>query len=132
LHSLVLNKVAAHPFRAAMLAFPGLNDGVSEAFLNRIAYPAVIMAGLALHAYTGVMAYALAGQSPLKYAVALAAWALPGIAQLVVSYYAWQQSGSVVNSYSIWVLAWLVLCFGVTLFARVIRGRARAKRQRIN
>jgi hypothetical protein len=104
---------------------------VAEAFLNRIAYPAVMMTGLALHAYTGVIAYALAGQSPLKYVVALAAWASPGIAQLVVSYYAWQESGSGLNSYSVWVLAWLVLCFGVMLFARVIRARARAKRRRI-
>jgi hypothetical protein len=38
-----------------------------------------------------------------------AAIAYPIIAEAVVAYYAWQASGSKINGYSIWLLAWIVL-----------------------
>ena len=33
----------------------------------------------------------------------------PLIAEAVVAYYAWQASGSKINGYSIWLLAWILL-----------------------
>jgi len=56
-----------------------------------------------------------------EYAAALSALWLPVIAQIVVAYYVWQETGSGVNEYSIWILLWLVFAAVVALVARIER-----------
>jgi hypothetical protein len=57
-----------------------------------------------------------------RYVATASAALYPAIAEVVVAYYAWQESGSKINAYSVWILAWLVLLF-VILALVVIRKR---------
>jgi hypothetical protein len=77
---------------------------------------------VALHLYTTVTAYKLANPGLTQYIAALAAFAFFPISEGVVAYYAWKASGSMVNAYSVWLLAWLVLLFGVASLV-LIRNR---------
>ena len=69
----------------------------------------VAMSGIALHVFTTATAYQLADPGVGRYFLTAAAFAYPIIAEAVVAYYAWQASGSKINGYSIWLLAWILL-----------------------
>jgi hypothetical protein len=89
----------------------------------RRAYAFLIISAIALHGFTAVTAFKMAGPGFAQYVAALAAFWVPGIAQIVVAYYAWQQTGSRVNEYSIWILLWLLFAAVVALFASIERRR---------
>jgi hypothetical protein len=89
--------------------------------LRRIALPLLALSTASLHIYTAYSAFHLATTKLWGCAAALAAWVTPGIAQLVVSYYAWRASGSMVNAYSFWLLAWVGLLFAVQALMAVDR-----------
>ncbi len=69
----------------------------------------VAMSGIGLHVFTTATAYQLADPGMGRYFLAVAAFAYPVIAEGVVAYYAWQATGSKINGYSIWLLAWILL-----------------------
>ena len=72
-------------------------------------YAVIGIAGLALHAYTTVTAFNLWDSGATRYLAAVGAWALPGIAEVMVAMYKWQATGSRVNDYSVWILVRLAL-----------------------
>ena len=88
--------------------------------LNR-GYALLIIGAIALHAYIAVKAYQIADPGLGEYAAALSALWFPVIAQIVVAYYVWQETGSRVNEYSIWILLWLFFAAVVALVARIER-----------
>ena len=68
-----------------------------------------------LHIYTAYMAFNLATTTFRGLAAALGAWIAPPIGQFMVAYAAWRASGSMVNGYSFWLLAWIGLLLAVLL-----------------
>jgi hypothetical protein len=88
-------------------------------------YALVMLGAVGLHGYTIITAYQLASPGLAQYAAALAAYLFPPISQAVVAYYTWQQSGSRVNGYTVWILLWLLLVLVVALLA-VIERRLRS------
>ena len=99
-------------------------DRAPKTLLSNLVYPALLATGYAVHAFTSIVAYQLVGPGTLKYFAAVVAWLVPGIAELVVAYYAWRESGSMVNAYSVWVLVWLVMVLGVVLVASEVNRSA--------
>jgi hypothetical protein len=93
-----------------------------DAFLASIGYPLLIMSAVGLHFLTVFTAYNLVAPGVWRYVATVAAIAYPAIAEMVVAYYAWRDSGSMINSYSVWILAWLLLLF-VVLGIVVLRKR---------
>ena len=93
-----------------------------DAFLAGIAYPLLLMSAVALHFFTAFTAYNLVAPGVWRYVATVGAVAWPAIAELVVAYYVWQESGSKINAYSVWILAWLLLLF-VVLGLVVVRKR---------
>jgi len=69
----------------------------------------VAMSGIGLHVFTTATAYQLADPGMGRYLLTAATFAYPLIAEGVVAYYVWQASGSKINAYSIWLLAWILL-----------------------
>ena len=65
-----------------------------------------------MHAFTAVTAFSLCS-GLMRYWAAFGAWMLPGVAEAIVAYYAWQATGSRVSGYSVWLLVWLLLVVGV-------------------
>lgn len=89
--------------------------------LVRIGYALLAMSTIGVHAYTVVVAYHLASPGAGKYLAAGAAlWFFP-VSEAVVAYYAWLESGSRVNTYSVWILLWLLLALLVVLLAKLDR-----------
>ena len=101
---------------------------VVERFLRRIAYRFLMLSGGALHVYTAVTAFDLVNSWYLASLAAVGAWVTPGLAQMVVTYYAWSATGSRVNYYSIWLLAWLVLLLVVMLMTDFVKRLGRIDR----
>lgn len=89
-----------------------------KTLLSTFVYPAVLATGFALHAFTTMVAYQLAGPGAPKYLAAFGAWIMPGVAEAVVAYYSWLESGSKVNAYSVWLLVWFVIVLALLLGAR--------------
>ena len=88
------------------------------ATLADYAYRLLVMSGFGLHLFTTFTAFNLVDPGASRYVAAAAALAYPVIAEVVVAYYAWRASGSMINSYSVWLLAWLLLLWIVLgLFA---------------
>ena len=79
----------------------------------------VTMSGVGLHVFTTITAYQLIDPGIRRYVLTAAAFAYPLIAEAVVAYYAWQASGSKINSYSIWLLAWILLLLIVVALASI-------------
>ncbi len=82
-----------------------------RSFLANVGYPLLLMSAVMLHFFTAMTAYNLAGPGVWRYVAATLAFAFPPIAEVVVAYFAWRASGSMVNAYSVWLLAWLLLLF---------------------
>ena len=84
-----------------------------NAFLASVGYPLLIMSAVGLHLFTTFTAYRLFDTVGWRYVAVAAAFAFPPIAELVVAYYAWRASGSMINGYSVWLLFWVLLLFVV-------------------
>ncbi len=82
-----------------------------RSFLANVGYPLLFMSTIMLHLFTVITAYNLAAPGGWRYPAAAAAFAFPPVAEVVVAFYAWRASGSMVNAYSVWLLAWLLLLF---------------------
>jgi hypothetical protein len=91
--------------------------------LNRVGTPLTAISGVLLHVYTVVTAFNLAENTLWRWAVVVPAWGAPVAAELVVAYYAWRATGTIVNGYSVWLLAWIALVVGVLLLAQLARRR---------
>ena len=74
-----------------------------------IGYPLVYMSAVMLQLFTAWTAYRMVDPGEWRLPAAIAAFAFPPVSTTVVGYHAWRQSGSMVNSYSVWVLIWIVL-----------------------
>jgi hypothetical protein len=92
--------------------------------LDHVGLPTLGIGAAFLHIYTVVTAFNLASERAWDWAVVLAAWITPPIAQLVVAYYAWRATGSMVNGYSFWLLAWTAWLLGVVFLATLVRRSA--------
>jgi hypothetical protein len=73
------------------------------------------ISGAMLHFFTAIVAFEAGG-----FLAGGAAFAFPIVGEIGVGIYAWNTSGSFVNGYSIWVLAWLG--FLVTLLGLIGAG----------
>ena len=89
--------------------------------LGRITLPLLVVGGVLLHAYTAVTAFRLAEGLIWKCTAAIAAWTTPPVAQLAVTYFAWRATGSMVNAYSFWLLAWVAVGFAAVFLAWIAR-----------
>jgi hypothetical protein len=81
----------------------------SGSLLTSVGYPLLFMSGVMLQLYTGLTAYNMVKAEGWRVGAAIAAFALPPLSDLIVAYYAWRATGSMVNSYSVWILAWMLL-----------------------
>lgn len=81
--------------------------------LDRVAMPLLAISAAVLHVYTAVVAFNLSPRGLWSWVAAVAAWCMPVVAQIVVAYMAWRETGSRVNAYSSWLLAWVTLLVGV-------------------
>ncbi len=88
-------------------------EDVIGAFLAKIGFPFLLLSALALHWFTVMTAYELVAPGWRRYVAAAATLAFPPVSEAVIAYYAWRASGSMVNAYSVWLLAWLLLFFVV-------------------
>jgi hypothetical protein len=88
--------------------------------LYRVALPMLAISAALLHAYTVVSAFNLSPRGALSWAAAVAAWCTPIFAQLAVSYAAWRETGSRVNAYSSWLLAWIALLAAVMVLRWIV------------
>jgi hypothetical protein len=95
--------------------------GVLDRLLYRLALPLLCIGAGLLHLYTTHTAFVLAGSKVSGIVAAIAAWITPPIAEFVVAYYAWRASGSMVNAYSVWILAWGILLIGVLSLVACVR-----------
>lgn len=73
----------------------------------------VWVSGTILHFYTVIVAFDLAGSGLRRYVAAVAAFVFPLAGEVAVMVAAWKASGSMVNSYSIWVLLWVAFGFAI-------------------
>src|SRR5689334_12569737 len=64
----------------------------------------VWVGGTILHFFTAIVAFDLAGAGLRRYVAAIAAFIFPLAGEVAVMVAAWKASGSMINSYSIWVL----------------------------
>ena len=91
----------------------GLAMATAEKFLTSLLargfFPFLLISGIALHAFAVFTAFSFSLPGPTQYLMAYVAYALPGIAELVLIYFSHRRSGSWINAYSFWVFAWLAL-----------------------
>ena len=92
-----------------------------ERFLSDVATPFLAFSGAALHLYTVVVIFDLLHPKYLGFLAAIGVWVTPGPSQFVVAYYTWSVTGSKLNYYTVWLLAWLVLLTLVMLFAKLVK-----------
>ena len=90
--------------------------------LTTVGYPLLFMSAVMLQLFTGLTAYNMVADEAWRLPAAIAAFALPPLSDAVVAYYAWRASGSMVNSYSVWILVWMLLFLVVVGFG-VLRDR---------
>jgi hypothetical protein len=103
---------------------PGAKKSI-DAFLANIGYPLLFMSAVGLHLFTAFTAYNLVAPGGWRYVATAAALAYVAIAEAVVAYYAWRDSGSMINAYSVWILAWgllLIVVLGLATLHKHVRG----------
>jgi hypothetical protein len=86
----------------------------------------VWVSGTILHFFTAIVAFDLAGNGLRRYIAAIAAFVFPLAGEVAVMVAAWKASGSMVNSYSIWVLLWVAFGFAIyclIAFGNLLAGR---------
>ncbi|HEY7944477.1 MAG TPA: hypothetical protein VIH15_08250 [Casimicrobiaceae bacterium] len=86
----------------------------------------VWVSGTILHFFTAIVAFDLAGEGPRRYVAAIAAFIFPLAGEVAVMVAAWRASGSMVNSYSVWVVLWLA--FGFAVYCLIAFGNWLARR----
>jgi hypothetical protein len=92
--------------------------------LAYVGYPLLYMSAVMLQLFTALTAYNMVKPDDWRFVAAIAAFALPPLSNIVVAFQAWRASGSMVNSYSVWVLVWALL-FLLVLGLGVLRDRKR-------
>jgi hypothetical protein len=80
----------------------------------------VWVSGTILHFFTAIVAFDLAGNGLRRYIAAIAAFVFPLAGEVAVMVAAWKASGSMINSYSIWVLLWVA--FGFSIYCLIAFG----------
>ena len=98
---------------------------ILDALLINVGYPLVLISAIGIHGYTMVAAFKLADPGPTQYIAAMAAFVLFPISEVVVAYYAWRASHSMINGYSVWLLLWLLLVLAVALLMMIEKRLAR-------
>ena len=73
----------------------------------------VWVSGTILHFFTAIFAFDLAGHGIRRFVWSAFAFLFPLAGEVAVTVAAWKASGSMVNSYSIWVLLWVAFGFAV-------------------
>jgi len=73
----------------------------------------VWVSGTILHFFTAIVAFELAGSGLRQYVAAIVAFVFPLAGEVGVMVAAWRASGSMVNSYSVWVLLWVAFGFAI-------------------
>lgn len=96
-----------------------------EALYSKVALPVLGMSGLALHLFTVWTAFRLSEPGAAQYVSALAAYVAPPASEFVVAYFAWRETGSKINGYSIWFVLWVLLLLAVTVPPRFAARRRR-------
>lgn len=96
----------------------------ASGFMTQVGYPLLLMSAVLLQLFTAFTAYGMVKDEAWRFAAAVAAFALPPLSDLVVAYYARQATGSWINAYSVWLLAWLLLFLPLVGFG-VLRDRKR-------
>ncbi|MGH8714618.1 MAG: hypothetical protein ACREYB_11495 [Casimicrobiaceae bacterium] len=86
----------------------------------------VWVGGTILHFFTAIVAFDLAGEGLRRYIAAIAAFVFPLAGEVAVMVAAWRASGSMVNSYSVWVVLWLM--FGFAVYCLIAFGNWLARR----
>lgn len=87
--------------------------GATMAAAGWSAVTLVWVSGTILHFFTAIVAFDLAGAGFRRYVAAIAAFVFPLVGEVAVMVAAWKASGSMVNSYSIWVLLWVAFGFSI-------------------
>jgi hypothetical protein len=88
----------------------------------------VWVSGTILHFFTAIVAFDLAGNGLRRYVAAIAAFIFPLAGEVAVMVAAWKASGSMINSYSIWVLLWVA--FGFSIYCLIAFGNRLAGRDK--
>ncbi|HEY2862250.1 MAG TPA: hypothetical protein VGK37_01345 [Casimicrobiaceae bacterium] len=88
----------------------------------------VWVSGTILHFFTTIVAFDLAGQGLRRYIAAIGAFVFPLAGEVAVMVGAWKASGSMINSYSIWVLLWV--SFGFAVYCLIAFGNWLTRRQK--
>jgi hypothetical protein len=88
----------------------------------------VWVSGTVLHFFTTIVAFDLAGNGLRRFVAAIAAFIFPLAGEVAVMVAAWKASGSMINSYSIWVLLWVA--FGFAIYCMVAFGNWLASRDK--
>src|SRR5262245_45683010 len=89
--------------------------------LYRVAVPLLAIGAGMLHIYTTITVTTFVESMSERLTVAILTWITPPISEFVVAYYAWRATRSMVNSYSVWLLAWLVGFIGVLCLVWILR-----------
>ena len=87
--------------------------GATMASAGWAAVTLVWVSGTILHFFTAIVAFDLAGEGLRRYVAAIAAFVFPLAGEVAVMVAAWKASGSMVNSYSIWVVLWIAFGFAI-------------------
>jgi hypothetical protein len=102
--------------------------GVVMAAAGWSAVTLVWVSGTILHFFTAIVAFDLAGNGLRRYVAAIAAFIFPLAGEVAVMVGAWKASGSMINSYSIWVLLWVA--FGFAIYCLIAFGNRLAGRDK--
>jgi hypothetical protein len=86
------------------------------------------VSGTILHFYTAIVAFDLVRTGLTRYVAAIAAFIFPLAGEVAVVLAAWKASGSMINSYSIWVLLWVA--FGFAIYCLIAFGNWLAGRNK--
>jgi hypothetical protein len=100
--------------------------GATMASAGWSAVTLVWVSGTILHFFTAIVAFDLAGEGLRGYVAAAAAFIFPLAGEVAVMVAAWKASGSMVNSYSIWVVLWIA--FGLSIYCLIAFGNWLAQR----
>jgi len=102
--------------------------GATMASAGWSAVTLVWVSGTILHFFTAIVAFDLAGEGLRRYVAAIAAFVFPLAGEVAVMVAAWKASGSMINSYSIWVV--LGIAFGFAIYCLIAFGNWLAQRDK--
>ena len=100
--------------------------GATMASAGWSAVTLVWVSGTIMHFFTAIVAFDLAGEGLRRYVAAIAAFVFSLAGEVAVMVAAWKASGSMINSYSIWVVLWIA--FGFAIYCLIAFGNWLAQR----